>query len=173
MGAGEDAATIRRASTGGRVIKGFAVALVQVAMILSIGAKLAIDRASLPHLWVQTAPYDPNLPIRGRYVSLLVMAEAQGFTGDAVYGSARLRVEGNKLIAQLADDGNVAVTVSGNRARLTQPVAFFIPEHVPDPSWRQPGEELWVEVTIPKKGPPRPIQLGVKKNGVLTPLDLR
>jgi hypothetical protein len=49
-------------------------------------------------------------------------------------------------------------------------IAFFIPEHVPDPSVRPPGEELWAEVTIPRKGPPRPIRLGVKKNGVLTPL---
>ena len=49
-------------------------------------------------------------------------------------------------------------------------IAFFIPEHAPDPSDRPPGEELWAEVTLPKKGPPRPIRLGVMKNGVLTPL---
>jgi hypothetical protein len=57
-------------------------------------------------------------------------------------------------------------------ARLQEPVAYFIPEHVPDPSRRAAGEELWVEVTVPKKGPPRPIRLGVKKAGTLTPLDL-
>ena len=39
-------------------------------------------------------------------------------------------------------------------AVLEQPVAFFIPEHVPDPSRRGLGEELWVEVTLPRKGPP-------------------
>ena len=50
-------------------------------------------------------------------------------------------------------------------------LAFFIPEHVPDPSVRAPGEELWVEVTLPRKGAPRPIRLGVKKDGVLTPLE--
>ena len=53
---------------------------------------------------------------------------------------------------------------------LNEQIAFFIPEHVPDPSIRQPGEELWAEVTLPKKGPPRPIRLGVMKGGVLTPL---
>jgi hypothetical protein len=37
---------------------------------------------------------------------------------------------------------------------------------------RAPGEELWVEVTLPRRGPPRPIRLAVKKDGVLTPLDL-
>ena len=59
-------------------------------------------------------------------------------------------------------------------AVLAEPVAFFIPEHVPDPLRRQEDEELWVEVTIPKKGPPRPIRLGVKKSdGPIVPLGLR
>jgi len=48
-------------------------------------------------------------------------------------------------------------------AVLVETVAFFIPENIPDPSLRQAGDELWVEVTIPKQGPPRPIRLGVKK----------
>ena len=53
----------------------------------------------------------------------------------------------------------------------TPTVAFFIPEHAEDPSRRAPGEELWAEVTIPRRGAPRPIRLGVKKSdGTLTPL---
>jgi hypothetical protein len=53
-------------------------------------------------------------------------------------------------------------------------VAFFITEHITDPSRRQEGEELWVEVTIPKKGPPRPIRLGVKKSeGPIIPLAIK
>jgi hypothetical protein len=43
---------------------------------------------------------------------------------------------------------------------------------VKDPSRREPDEELWVEVTVPARGAPRPIRLGVKKNGVVTPLEL-
>jgi hypothetical protein len=54
---------------------------------------------------------------------------------------------------------------------LAEPLAYFIPEHVPDPSRRPAGEELWVEVTVPRAGAPRPIRLGVKKDGVLTPLN--
>ena len=64
-------------------------------------------------------------------------------------------------------------TREGPVAALLPPVLYFIPEHADDPSRRPMGEELWVEVTVPKKGLPRPIRLGVKKNGVLTPLDLR
>jgi hypothetical protein len=56
---------------------------------------------------------------------------------------------------------------------LNEPLAYFIPEHAVDPSRRAPGEELWVEVTIPRAGAPRPIRLGVKKDGVLTPLDVQ
>jgi hypothetical protein len=59
------------------------------------------------------------------------------------------------------------------RAALVRPVAFFIPEHVPDPSVRGAGEELWAEVTIPRHGPPRPIRLGVRTDGDIAPLDLR
>jgi hypothetical protein len=57
-------------------------------------------------------------------------------------------------------------------AVLAERVAVFIPGHVPDPSLRRPGEELWVEVTVPKKGPPRPIRLGIKKgDGPIVPLE--
>ncbi|MCP9848396.1 hypothetical protein [Cyanobium sp. Morenito 9A2] len=52
-------------------------------------------------------------------------------------------------------------------------VAFFIPDPIDDPSRRAPGEELWVEVTLPRKGPPRPIRLGVKRNGMVVPSPLQ
>ena len=52
-------------------------------------------------------------------------------------------------------------------------VPFFIPEHVPDPSVRAPGETLWAEVTLPERGPPRPIRVGVRRgDGPIEPLDL-
>jgi len=107
---------------------GLLVAALHVAIVSSLGAKLLVDRATRPRVWMRAAPVDPNLPIRGRYV--------------------RLRLQ----------DTN-------------QVVAYFIPEQVPDPSRRAPGEELWVEVTIPRAGTPRPIRLGVKKDGVLNPLE--
>jgi hypothetical protein len=31
---------------------------------------------------------------------------------------------------------------------------------------------MWVEVTVPAQGPPRPIRIAVKQNGALTPLKL-
>jgi len=58
--------------------------------------------------------------------------------------------------------------------RLAEPVLFFIPDTAKDPSGLPRGDELWVLATIPRKGPPRPIALGVKKAGAasIEPLDL-
>ncbi len=157
-------------------IKGAILGAVQVAMVLSLGGKMLIDRSTMPRIWIKVAPYDPNLPIRARNVSLRVTAEARGFSSGFVYGTSQLSVEDGKLVARPTEDnGGQMVSVSGDPpfAAISEPIAYFIPEHVDDPSHRVAGEELWVEVTVPPKGPPRPIQLGVKKNGVLTPLDLR
>jgi len=63
-------------------------------------------------------------------------------------------------------------TVASEKLYVNEPVAFFIPEHANNPARLNPGEELWVEVTVPKKGPPRPLRLGIKKDGILTPLHL-
>jgi hypothetical protein len=145
--------------------KGLILCGVQTAMVLSIGGKMMIDRATLPRLWVRVRPYDPNLPVRGRYVSLTVDAEARGFPPGSVYDQVKYSVEDGKLVARPAAIDGTGATVTNGTAQVR--IAYFIPEHVPDPSIRAADEELWAEVTVPHKGPPRPIQLGVKKNGVL------
>ena len=165
--------------------KGLLVGAVQVLLVASVGAKFVYDRANYPRVWVETAPYDPDLPIRGRYVSVAVLvdvqrepsAEATGRPGaDEVFGS-RLAVRDGRLLAiEDADGGHWVVNARCGAARcwrLTEPVAYFIPEHVEDPSRRPAGEALWVEVTVPPRGSPRPIRLGVKKGDALTPLVLR
>jgi uncharacterized membrane-anchored protein len=141
--------------------KGLIVAAAQVLLVASVGVKFLIDRANYPHVWVETAPIDPDLPIRGRYVRLGILVDAERHGTAEDFGgvnmfSARLEVRDDKLVA--VED---------------QPLAYFIPEHVEDPSRRAADEKLWVEVTVPPKGAPRPIQLGVKKDGALTPLQLR
>jgi hypothetical protein len=120
--------------------KSLLLCAIHIALLAAVGGKFLADRSTLPRVWVRALPYDPNLPIRGRYVRL------------------RLEVPPGQTV-QLG-------------SAFTAPVAFFIPEHAADPSRRPAGEELWAEVTVPKKGSARPIRLGVKKNGVLTPLAL-
>ncbi len=169
-------------------VKGLVIAAAHVALVASLGAKLLYDRETRPRVWALTTPYDPDLPIRGRYVSLRLVVEPQGFTEtgpEAGRQSQRvfLRAEQGRLVAdtnpeESGDDRSdlfVWFTQRGGKplAVLNQPVAFFIPEHIPDPSRRALDEELWVEVTIPKTGPPRPIRLGVKKgDGPIEPLPL-
>ena len=115
--------------------RGLLLAAIQVLLVLSLAGKFLLDRQTRPRMWLQAAPYDPNMPIRGRYVRLSVHLPATPLE--------------------------------------TTPIVYFIPEHAPDPSVRAPGEQLWVEVTLPAKGPPRPIRLGVKNGeGPIVPLHL-
>lgn len=166
------------------------IAAVHVGLVASLGAKLLYDRTTRPRVWALAAPYDPNLPIRGRYVSLQLVVEPRGIQetkpgpGRQPPQSAILRVEAGRLVAEAeplehgSNSSSLHVRFIQRQDQklvvLDQPVAFFITEHIPDPSRRPAGEELWVEVTIPKKGPPRPIRLGVKKgDDPIVPLELR
>src|SRR5882672_7010293 len=127
------------------LIKGLVLAAVHVGLVASLGAKLLYDRATRPRVWTLAAPYDPNLPIRGRYVSLQLVVELRGIQKDAVI----LHVEGDRLVAEAKpqeqgyDPADVHVwflTRGGEKlAVLDKPVAFFIAEHIPDPSRRLPG----------------------------------
>jgi hypothetical protein len=157
--------------------KGFIVAAIHLALVGSLGAKLVIDRATRPRVWARTAPVDPDHPLRGRYVRMRVEGEPVGFGNDHSTVDVMLVARGELLGLQSTSEstGLRAELISRDgreHALLFAPLAYYIPEHVPDPSIRAPGEELWVELTLPKAGPPRPIRLGVKKDGVLTPLDL-
>jgi len=53
---------------------------------------------------------------------------------------------------------------------LSTPVAFFLPEHVDDPTRLPADTQLWAEVTVPTDGPPRPIRLALRRDGELEPL---
>jgi hypothetical protein len=171
-------------------VKGLVIAAVQLGLVASLGAKLLYDRETRPRVWALTAPYDPNLPIRGRYVSLQLVVEPRNIqetkpgTGFQSLPPVTLSVEDDRLVADAIpqergydpSDLHLRAMTRGDKklSVLDKPVAFFISENIPDPSRRQPGEELWVEVTIPKKGPPRPIRLGVKQGeSPIVPLELR
>ncbi len=173
---------------------GLILAAIHLAIVGSLGVKLLADRAMLPRAWVRAAPVDPNLPIRGRYVQIRPEIDRfenvdlapgtrgyeyrPGYSADSrAPRPVRLESRGGVLFAAGSDVGTGVWGALAKRpdrevVRL-DPVAFFIPESVADPSIRKAGEELWVEVTVPRAGPPRPIRLGVKRDGVLTPLALR
>ena len=98
---------------------------------------------------------------------------------QTVWFQARLAVKDNKLIViRVPDSGSTTGTLTVSappgvpcaQMRLSDPVDFYIPEHATDPSWVKPGQQLWIEVTVPPKGPPRPLQLALKDNGAWKPL---
>jgi len=146
--------------------RGLVLAGLHVLLVCSLGAKLLYDRATRPRVWARTAPFDPDLPLRGRYVSLALEVAAP--VSSAERTEVELAVENERLVARAADT-STGVFVTGKR--LDEPIAFFIPEHAEDPSRLERGEELWAEVTVPKRGPPRPIRLGLRKGGEIEPLD--
>jgi len=180
-----------------------ALLVIQLALVSSVAAKYLYQRWTCPRVWTRTVAIDPELLMRGRYLSLrltvdgcqstLPSAKAAAFprdiNGSAIQGPFQLRasaifhadlkVQNNRLLAiRILDDKNgrlgQAVSVWPGSAcdamRLDMPLDFYIGEHARSPLPMKPGQELWIEVTVPAKGPPRPIQLAVKENGAWAPL---
>ena len=56
---------------------------------------------------------------------------------------------------------------------LSDPVDFYIAGNTPGLFPLKPNQELWIEVTVPPKGPPRPTQLALKEDGSWKPLAYR
>jgi hypothetical protein len=166
--------------------KGLLLGAIQIAIVLSLGGKLLYDRATRPRVWVLCQVYDPDLPIRGRYLSQRLQFPAEGFTYHEPGKNemewyinknwAYLEVRNGQLIAKPEGSGaGEWVIIRKNKDGLVaisdDPALYFIPDTANIPALK-PGEEMWIEVTIPSKGPPRPIRIGVKKNGVIAPLQL-
>ena len=92
---------------------------------------------------------------------------------------AQLKVEGNKLVAIRIPEsdsgagGQMVAAWPGSSCedlRLDEPVNFYLAEHAASPEPVKAGQELWMEVTVPPQGPPRPVQLALKVDGVWKPL---
>ncbi|HEY1576712.1 MAG TPA: hypothetical protein VGF82_06520 [Terracidiphilus sp.] len=182
-----------------------ALLVIQIVLISTVALKYLYQRATCPRVWTRTASYDPELVMRGRYLSLQLSVDGCSSTlpsarnaqfprningvpsasrfninaPDTVWFQAKLAVKDNKLIAiRVPDPENSSNTESVaappgmpcDQMRLAQPVDFYIAEHATDPTFLKHGQELWIEVTVPPKGPPRPLQLALKDNGVWKPL---
>lgn len=185
-----------------------AVLVVQLVLVCSVAAKYQYQRWTCPRVWTRAAASDPELLMRGRYLSLQLTVDGcqstlpsakqaqfpRDVNGSAVSGKygiamadnkqfpAELKVIDNRLAAiHMRDPSDrrsaQMVTVwqanSCDQMRLVEPVNFYIAEHAKSPVPFPRGAELWIELTVPPKGPPRPIQLALKQNGVWDPLALQ
>jgi len=169
--------------------RGLIFAAIQIALVSSLGAKLLWDRGHLPRGWAETRGYDPNLIIRGRYANISLVVKADKVYPDVSqpqrtplyrpYGSQNvyLTVENGCVVANPTDQytglsASAPEWRDGEKlATLYPPVAFFLPEHAVDPTRAPRSTTLFVEVTIPRKGPPRPIRFGRNLNGTFTIID--
>lgn len=158
--------------------KGAAVALLHILIVASIGGKFLYDRHHYPRVWVKTASLDPDMPVRGRYLTLQLVVDAPWFNPERMYNrtEVRLSVENGRLAASKADSPtgleiDYRPNWRNDERTLFPSVPFFIPEHA-EISLGRPGQELWAEVTVPRKGPPRPIQLAIKNGNDWRPLNL-
>jgi hypothetical protein len=181
--------------------KGIAVLAVQVALVLSIAGKYAWERHTSPRVWTRTFQYDPERPLRGRYLALSLEASACGLAppgkanGRSSYGGYRYMNPSEQVwtVVPAVRDGKLAPTIKPetqpgetemltlphgvpcDRARLSSNVEFFISEKARTPFPLQPGQEqeVWAEVTVPPQGPPRPVQLAISDSTGFHVLDLK
>jgi hypothetical protein len=182
-----------------------ALLVIQLLLVSTIAAKYLVQRWQCPRVWALAQGYDPELPMRGRYIqtqlrvdgcqSTLPSAKAAQFPRDfsgavkpgpymmrpmPVNFRADLKVENDRLIAvqvQGDESGTAGEQVSAmpgaacDQMRLMTPVNYYISDTAKSPLPLKPGQELWIEVTVPPKGPPRPLQMALKDNGVWKPLE--
>jgi hypothetical protein len=181
-----------------------ALLLVQLLLVSTIAAKYLYQRWRCPRVWTRASAFDPQLPMRGRYLSLqltvdgcqstLPSAKEAIFPRDVngairpgpyvlrprpVNFRANLKVDNNRLVVlriegqedlTAGEEVSAAPGAPCDRMWLDSPVAFYIADTARSPLPLKPDQELWIEVTVPPKGPPRPIQLALKQNGAWTPL---
>jgi hypothetical protein len=169
--------------------KGLLFAVIQVLLVSSLGAKLLWDRETSPRGWALLQGYDPDLPIRGRYANISLLVKADKIFPDAAqptgsnpvrvyaYQNVYLTVENSRIVANPSDHAT-GLTVSAPRLRdgeilgtLSPPLVYFLPEHAADPLRGHATGTLFLEVTLPRKGPPRPIRFGTKTGSEIVPLD--
>ena len=186
-------------------VASIALLVIQLAIVSSIAGKYLYQRWTCPRVWTRSVAYDPELVMRGRYLSLQVTVDgcestlpsgknaefprnvdgtihSQVFTVRGPVNSiefpAKLTVKDNRLLAvHVRDagprDAQMVSALDGgvcDQMRLVAPVNFYIAEHAQSPLPVKQGDQLWIEVTVPPKGPPRPIQLALKQDGAWKPL---
>ena len=167
---------------------GVVLLLVQCGIALSVAAKFALDRATRPRVWVRARQFDPEGPLRGRYLAMQVLVDGCSLVGSGVkpvYSWDRMSqpasgphwndwmVTLDAVNAQLvahavekpsADAVQQVRMMSGedcHASRLNSPLNYYVAEHADSSLLRAREGALWVEVTVPSSGPPRPIQLAV------------
>jgi hypothetical protein len=150
--------------------RGLLLGAAQILLVLTMVGKYGCERAKYPRVWAAVVPVDPNLPMRGRYLSLRLLVNNASTDQTRGFLRCRLAVEDGRLIAHPDPHGPVTISYFRDRWIVDKPLAFFMSEHAPDPTREFTAQPLFAQVTVPPKSDPRPIRLAVAKNGRLVPL---
>lgn len=159
---------------------GVTLLVVQVLLVLSIGAKYEWERHHCAMVWARSQQFDPYQPLRGRYLAISVYANACGLSrSDEIYAIVTDPQTDRWNVVPAVRNGELAPKVVGKtqagptqqlvldpgipceHARLSGMSDFFVPEHAKSPFPLQKGQELWVLVTVPPSGPVRPVKLAI------------
>jgi hypothetical protein len=139
-----------------------------------LNLQLVVDgcQSTLPSAKAATFPRDINgAAVQGHF----------GLVAGTIF-RANLKVQNNRLIAinagvdETGGEGQRVVGVPGttcDQMRTFQPVPFYTAANSIDPSRLNPTQELWVEITVPSAGPPRPLQLALKDSGSWKPIAIQ
>ena len=150
--------------------RGLLLAAAQVLLVLTMLGKYGWERAQYPRVWAAVVPVDPNLPLRGRYLSLRLLVDNASTGQTNGFVRCRLAVENGRLVAHPDPRGPATISYFRNGWIVDKPLAFFISEHASDPTRAFTAQPLYAQVTVPPKSDPRPIRLAIAKNGRLVPL---
>jgi hypothetical protein len=174
--------------------------IVQLVIVSSIAAKYLYQRNTCPRVWTTVVTYDPEMIMRGRYLSMQLHVDAcnvklppissfqneyeirENFDQHGIASGeldAQIGVRQGKLTVLSLDESRTARNSQliqlrkkegCDRAILSTGTEFYLSEHAHSPFPLQKGQEMWVEVTVPPLGPPRPIQLALKQGTTWQPL---
>ena len=171
--------------------------VVQMLLVLSVAGKYLYERKTRPRVWVRATQFDPDQPLRGRYLALQLLVDACSLPRDAAHldpfprfssdgvrqaswtwnislfevnGRMMPRLEAKDVHREDVQQLTAFENKPCDRIPLLSSEEYFIPEHAQTPFPLKPGEELWVEVTLPPSGPPRPIQLAMANQSSFRPL---
>jgi hypothetical protein len=166
------------------MVSAVVIAFVHAVIILSLGMQAAIDQERLPRAWAQAVAVSAGSRVHGRYLTVNVSAVTDAglvprvdvVNGRSVSRSTPIALEARdgRLVAHKAPTSYVDLVPADARpgapAMIAQRVEYFLPPAAGDPMPLLRRGELWVEVSVPPQGPPRPLRLGKMADGKIVPL---
>ncbi len=166
------------------IVSALIIGLAQAALVVSLAAQAAWDRANLPRAWVLARPVTSTPAVHGRYIRLQVVPLVDPGLGpirDSINEriiirptAVRLEARDGRLLAHKTPVSGVHLVFRDNRKEgevvLGPAIDCYLPPADGDPSRFLKQEPLWLEVSVPAQGPPRPLRLGTMKEGRVVPI---